>query len=59
MQRGTGGIDTLRGIFPTVIFCSKKGIEQSSEAEIRSTYEGLVNTRRDGRAADAWRALAE
>jgi len=49
-DRGTGGIDTLRGIFPTVIFCSKKGIEQSSEAEIRSTYEGLVDTRSNGRA---------
>ena len=26
-DRGTGGIDTVRGIFPTVIFCSEPGIE--------------------------------
>ena len=48
-DRGTGGIDILRGIFPTVIFCSKDGIEQSSEAEIRSSYEILLDSRSNGR----------
>ena len=48
-DRGTGGIDILRGIFPTVIFCSKGGIEQSSEAEIRSSYEILLDSRSNGR----------
>ena len=44
-DRGTGGIDTRRGIFPTVIFCSEEGIERCSEREIRSTWETIVDSR--------------
>jgi proteasome beta subunit len=41
-DRGTGGIDTVRGIFPTVILCSKAGIEQAREEEIASAYQRIV-----------------
>jgi len=41
-DRGTGGIDTRRGIFPTVIYCSEPGIEQAGEDEIRSAYESIL-----------------
>ena len=45
-DRATGGVDTLRGIFPTVICCSEPGIEQAEEDELRSVYEALVERRR-------------
>jgi proteasome beta subunit len=41
-DRGTGGIDTLRGIFPTVIFCGEPGIEQATESEIHGAYESII-----------------
>jgi len=50
-DRGTGGIDTLRGIYPTVIFCSERGIDQAPEDEIKATYERIIASRgerRDG-----------
>jgi proteasome beta subunit len=50
-DRGTGGIDTLRGIFPTVIFCSDRGIEQGAENEIRAAYESLIGQRERGGAS--------
>jgi len=50
-DRGTGGIDTLRGIFPTLIFCSNRGIEQGGEDEIRSAYESLIARRASGGAS--------
>lgn len=49
-DRGTGGIDTVRGIFPTVIFCSRAGIEQAREPEISAAYERIVSTQRSSRA---------
>ena len=52
-DRGTGGIDTLRGIFPTVIFCSEKGIEQAPESEIREIHLRVLEgrARRSGGAS--------
>jgi proteasome beta subunit len=50
-DRGTGGIDTLRGIFPTMIFCSEQGIEQGAEDEIRVAYETIIGRRGAGGAA--------
>ena len=50
-DRGTGGIDTLRGIFPTLIFCSEQGIDQGAEDEIRVAYEALIERRGAGGAA--------
>jgi proteasome beta subunit len=48
-DRGTGGIDTVRGIFPTVIFCSEPGIEQAPSPEIREVYESILARRANGR----------
>jgi len=41
-DRGTGGVDLVRGIFPTVLFCSEPGIEQASEADMRQVYESIM-----------------
>lgn len=41
-DRGTGGIDTLRGIFPTVIYCSEAGIEDAQTDEIRRAYDDVI-----------------
>jgi proteasome beta subunit len=49
-DRGTGGIDTVRGIFPTVIYCSEPGIEQAGESAIRGVYEGIMARRSNGRS---------
>jgi proteasome beta subunit len=49
-DRGTGGIDTVRGIFPTVIYCSEPGIDQASETAIRGVYEGILARRSNGRS---------
>ena len=48
-DRGTGGIDTFRRIFPTVIFCSKDGIETVREAEIEGAFQRSVALRNAGR----------
>jgi len=48
-DRGTGGIDTVRGIFPTVIYCSEPGIEQALSTEIREVYETIIARRVNGR----------
>ena len=48
-DRGTGGIDTVRGIFPTVIYCSEPGIESAPAAEIREVYESILSRRSNGR----------
>jgi len=56
-DRGTGGIDTVRGIFPTVLTCSRAGIESAVESEIESAYRRSVasraNNRTDHRGAGA------
>jgi proteasome beta subunit len=52
-DRGTGGIDTLRGIFPTVIFCSEDGIEQAPEEEIRGAFEQVLARRANGNGGPA------
>jgi len=48
-DRGTGGIDTLRGIYPTVLYCSEGGIDQAPESEIKATYERIIASRRERR----------
>lgn len=50
-DRGTGGIDTLRGIYPTVIFCSEKGIDRAPEDEIKGVYASLIAQRSAEREA--------
>ena len=45
-DRATGGVDTLRDIYPTVFCCSESGIEVAESDELRSVYEALVERRR-------------
>ena len=47
-ERGTGGIDTLRGIYPTVIYCSQSGLDRAREDEIKATYERVLARRSNG-----------
>jgi proteasome beta subunit len=48
-DRGTGGIDTVRRIFPTLIFCSQRGIEVAREEEIEAAFQRSVSPRGAGR----------
>ncbi|MGH0031127.1 MAG: proteasome subunit beta [Myxococcota bacterium] len=50
-DRGTGGIDVHRGIFPTVIYCSQSGIDQAPENEIHAAYDRIMNRRSNGNGA--------
>ena len=52
-DRGTGGIDMLRGIFPTVLLCSEPGIAQARESELREVYESIMARRARGNGAGA------
>jgi proteasome beta subunit len=45
-DRGTGGVDTRRGIYPTVFACSAAGIEQAREEEIRGAYDRILERER-------------
>lgn len=45
---GTAGPDFVRGIFPTVKLVTKEGIKDIEEEKIRSSYEGILEKRREG-----------
>jgi proteasome beta subunit len=47
-DRGTGGVDTLRGIFPTTSVCSSTGIEDVPAAEIAEIHRSILEQRRGG-----------
>jgi len=47
-DRGTGGVDIARGIFPTCKLVTKDGIDSLPDAEIKETYERIIARRRDG-----------
>lgn len=47
-DRATGGVDVLRGIYPTVKLCTEKGIEDVPDAEIAGVYQQLMDSRRTG-----------
>ena len=47
-DRATGGVDTMRGIYPNVTFCSASGIERVPDEEIARTHRELVNARTGG-----------
>ncbi len=49
-DRGTGGIDVRRGIFPTVIYCSEGGIDSAPESEIHQAYDQVMSSRPNGGA---------
>jgi proteasome beta subunit len=46
-DRGTGGIDPVRRIFPTVLICSRAGIEPAPESEIEAAYQRTLASRTD------------
>jgi proteasome beta subunit len=45
-DRGTGGVDTIRGIYPNLTLCNVEGIEEVPETEIADVYRALVSRRR-------------
>jgi proteasome beta subunit len=49
-DRGTGGVDALRGIYPTLKLCTAKGIEDVADQEVAHSYEALIERRRAGAA---------
>jgi proteasome beta subunit len=48
-DRGTGGVDQLRGIYPTVFICTEAGTDQVSEEEIAQTHSTILDQRTRGR----------
>lgn len=44
-DRGTGGVDLLRGIYPTVKLCSEAGIEDVSDEEVGQVYQTILDAR--------------
>jgi proteasome beta subunit len=45
-DRGTGGVDTLRGIYPRVKTCTAEGIEEISDARVAEIHQSIVDGRR-------------
>ena len=50
-DRGTGGVDTLRGIYPSVKACTRAGIEDIGDEEIARVYTSVVEARQRTRGA--------
>ena len=50
-DRGTGGVDMLRGIFPTIKDVTKDGIADVPVDRIRAVYEEIIRDRDRGEAA--------
>jgi proteasome beta subunit len=48
-DRGTGGVDTLRGLYPTIKLATDGGIEDVPDEETARIYEGLMAERRTAR----------
>jgi proteasome beta subunit len=47
-DRGTGGVDTQRGIYPRVKTCTSEGIEEIPDEQIAQIHQSLVEGRRRG-----------
>jgi proteasome beta subunit len=45
-DRGTGGVDTLRGIYPRVKACTAQGIEEIADEQVAQIHESILQTRR-------------
>lgn len=45
-DRATGGIDIVRGIYPTTKIATKSGVEDVGDDELRRVYEGVIARRR-------------
>jgi proteasome beta subunit len=44
-DRGTGGIDVLRGIYPTIYTCNAQGIQEVSNPEIAEVHRRVMEAR--------------
>jgi proteasome beta subunit len=49
-DRGTGGVDALRGIYPTLKLCTAKGVEDVADREVADIHQALLDRRRAGAA---------
>jgi proteasome beta subunit len=47
-DRATGGIDVVRGIYPTVKLCTEAGIQDIEDSEIAQAHQQLIASRRNG-----------
>ena len=45
-DRGTGGVDTERGIYPRVKTCTSKGIEEISDQQVAGVHQTIIDGRR-------------
>jgi proteasome beta subunit len=45
-DRGTGGVDLERNIFPTLMTCTVRGIETVADDEISRAYREVLEQRR-------------
>jgi len=45
-DRGTGGVDLERGIFPTLMTCTPRGVETVADPEIADAHRALLERRR-------------
>ncbi len=48
-DRGTGGVDVVRGIFPTIIRCSAQGIDEVPNSEIEAAYREVAGQAKGGK----------
>jgi len=48
-DRGTGGVDLQRKIYPIVCMCNEAGIEDVAEEEIAACYQALMQRREEAR----------
>lgn len=49
-DRGTGGVDLMRGIYPTINACGADGVSVVAEGEIAEIHRSLVESQRRGAA---------
>ncbi len=45
-DRGTGGVDALRGIYPRVKTCTSRGIEEVSDEQVAQVHQSIIDGRR-------------
>ena len=50
-DRGTGGVDTLRGLYPTIKLATESGVEDVPDEETAGLYEQVIETRRARRSS--------
>ena len=45
-DRGTGGVDSVRGIYPRVKTCTSRGIEEISDERVAGVHQSILDGRR-------------